>query len=206
MNLHYGCGMCVGKSWYNCDASPTVWLQRLPVIGLLFQRTLSPRFPPQVHYGDIVSGLNLPAASCEVIFCSHVLEHLALDDLRTALRNTYAYLKPGGVFRLIVPDLEQCVAGYLSNSEPTAASNFMTYTHLGRRTRPRGLFGLLREQFGSPHHLWMWDYKGLAYELNEAGFTGIRRYIFADESSPAFREVEVEQRFEYSLGVECTRS
>jgi hypothetical protein len=45
MNLHYGCGFMVGKSWMNCDGSPTLRLQRVPVLGAAFRRLLPPRFP-----------------------------------------------------------------------------------------------------------------------------------------------------------------
>jgi SAM-dependent methyltransferase len=205
MNLHYGCGMSTGQSWYNCDGSPTLRLQRLPLLGWLFRQLIKPRFPSDVHYGDIVSGLPLSPGSCDAVFCCHVLEHLALEDFRRALRNTHAYLKLGGTFRLIVPDLEQCVKGYLSEEDPGAASRFMGYTHLGRRSRPKGPVGLLRQFIGNSHHLWMWDYKGLSQELTDAGFIGIRRYGFDDDKSPAFREVETRERFDYSVAVECAR-
>lgn len=206
MNLHYGCGMMIGPSWYNCDGSPTLRLRRLPLLGPLIQPLIASRFPDDAHYGNIVAGLNLPPASCDAIFCSHVLEHLALDDFRVAIRNTHRYLKPGGIFRLIVPDLEQCARGYLSAQDPGAASRYMGYTHTGRKSRPQGLIGLLREHFGNSHHLWMWDYKGIAQELSEAGFVGIRRYAFGDDKSPAFREVEIKDRFDDSVAVECTRT
>jgi len=205
MNLHYGCGMSVGSGWHNCDASPTLRLQRLPLLGVAFRQWLSPRFPDGVYYGDIVRGLAVAPDSCPAIFCSHVLEHLALEDLRLALRHTFAYLKPGGTFRLIVPDFEQQVAGYLSNPDAAAISNFMGYTHLGRRTRPKGPAAWLREYYGNSHHLWMWDYKGLAKELQDAGFRGMRRCVCGDARDPAFQAVENVDRFQWGLAIEATR-
>ena len=205
MNLNYGCGLSVGKGWYNCDASPTLWLQRLPLGGALFRGILKPVFPAKAHFGDVVRGLPLPADSCDAIFCSHVLEHLSLEDCRSALRNTYAYLKLKGLFRLIVPDFEQQVATYLSTPGPAAVSEFLTYTHLGRKSRPRSLGAFLREYWGSGHHLWMWDYKGLAQELESAGFRGVRRCGLGDSANAAFAEVESAERFEWSLGIEATK-
>jgi predicted SAM-dependent methyltransferase len=159
-----------------------------------------------VHYGDIAKGLRLPPSSCDLIFCSHVLEHLTLAELKSALRNTYCYLKEGGVFRLVVPNFEALATYYLSLSEPSAISNFMRYTHLGRVSRPRTLVEALREHYSSPYHLWMWDYKGLAEELAEAGFTDIRRYKFGESGNPLFKEVEIESRFEAeALAIECSK-
>lgn len=205
MNLHYGCGLAEAQGWHNCDASPTVRLQRLPILGKTFRRYLSPEFPQGVFYGDIVRGLDIPPESCFAIYCSHVLEHLALDDFRLALRNTYEYLKTGGTFRLVLPDFEQQLAAYLANKEPSAVSSFLSYTFLGRKTRAKGLTGLMREYFGNSHHLWAWDYKGLAYELETAGFREIRRCKFGDAIDPAFLAVENTGRFEHSLAIECRK-
>ena len=104
--VQYGCGLSAPKEWQNFDASPTLRLQRLPIFGALLKKQLNVVFPKEVRYGDIVKGLPLKENSCSGIYCSHVLEHLALKDFRTALINTYKILKPGGVFRCLVPDLE----------------------------------------------------------------------------------------------------
>jgi len=44
--------------------------------------------------------------SCRGVYASHVLEHLALDEFHRAIENTMRILEKGGVFRLVVPDLE----------------------------------------------------------------------------------------------------
>ena len=205
MNLQYGCGLMEANGWFNCDASPTLRLQRLPVFGALFRKFLPPLFPTSIQYGDIVKGLNLPLNSCDAIYCSHVLEHLSLEDCRLALRRTHAYLKPGGNFRCVLPDFEQQVRVYLANQEATAAPEFLSYTFLGRKSRPKTLMAILREYFGNSHHLWMWDYKALAAELTAVGFKEIRRCRFGDSANADFRSVEVEGRFDWALAIECTK-
>lgn len=197
MNLHYGCGLCMAEGWYDCDGSPTLWLQRLPLIGPILRLFLKPVFPRKVRYGNIVRGLHLGPNLCDAIYCSHVLEHLSLEDCRAALRNTFISLRPGGVFRLVVPDFEQQVATYLSEPEPGSLTRFLTYTHLGRITRPKGIGGVARELFGNSHHLLMWDHKGLAAELAEVGFRDIRRCEPADSLNPAFLDVERPDRFKW---------
>ncbi len=42
--------------------------------------------------------------SIDRILAEHVLEHLTMRELVSALSNAYAYLKPGGIFRVAVPD------------------------------------------------------------------------------------------------------
>src|SRR4051812_43659884 len=104
--VQYGCGLSAPESWRNFDASPTLRLQRLPVVGRRLHGGGLPLFPSNVEYGDIVRGLPVSPGSCRGVYCSHVLEHLALADFRTALRNTRAILRDGGIFRFVLPDLE----------------------------------------------------------------------------------------------------
>lgn len=205
INLHYGCGVEVAPGWWNCDASPTLYLQRLPVVGPLFTLMLSPRFPSIIRFGDIVRGLPLAESSCELAYCSHMLEHLALEDCRAALRNTFRYLRQGGVFRLVVPDLEQHILSYTESTDAAAALRFMQWTNLGRTTRPRGMLRSIKHSFGNQAHLWMWDYKSLRAELEAAGFRDIRRCQLGDAKQDAFREVENAARFEHALAIECSK-
>ena len=107
--LQFGCGYCAPVGWSNFDASPRLWLQRIPILGLLlkglFLRLLRlPQFPENVQFGDIAKGLPAPAGAFEAVYCSHVLEHLSLVEFRQALRNVNSHLRCGGRYRLVVPD------------------------------------------------------------------------------------------------------
>lgn len=139
------------------------------------------------------------------MYCSHVLEHLSLEDCRAALKNTFAYLMSGGRFRLVVPDLESLVKGYLESEAPAAAITFMHESGLGRERRPRGIVGRLRAALGHSAHLWLWDFKSLSNELSNTGFVRIRRAQFGDSSDPAFEAFEERDRWEGCLGMECFR-
>jgi SAM-dependent methyltransferase len=141
--VQFGCGWSAPAGWTNFDASPTLRYERIPLLGKFYTRNRL-RFPPNVRYGDIVRGLPLSPSSCDAIYCSHVLEHLARDDLRTSLRNTSGLLKPKGVFRLVVPDLEFYVMRYNADMSAEACERFLVETGLGVISRNRGLRGLLR--------------------------------------------------------------
>ena len=112
--------------------------QRIPLIGSLYSRNASP-FPVNVEYGDIVKGLPVADGRYRAVYCSHVLEHLSLDEFRLALRNTRALLQDGGICRLVMPDFEECVKAYTSSQDAEAAIRFMSSSGLGTETRPRSL-------------------------------------------------------------------
>ncbi|RJQ17486.1 MAG: methyltransferase domain-containing protein [Nitrospiraceae bacterium] len=202
--VQYGCGMSAHRGWRNFDASPTLRFERLPIIGNVYTKNKS-RFPENVEYGDIVKGLPITYNSCRAVYCSHVLEHLSLEDFRKALQNTHRILEKGGIFRIVLPDLEHSVKKYLKDPSHEAAITFMKETYLGYEKRNRGLKGFIFSWLGNSQHLWMWDHKSIEHELGEAGFLEIRRANYGDSSEPTFMEVEDKERWDNCLGMECRK-
>lgn len=201
--VQFGCGLSAPSQWQNFDASPTIRLQKLPLIGGIIPAGEFGRFPANVHHGDIIKGLPIADESVKLLYCSHVLEHLTLSELRQSLRNCYRHLQPGGIFRFVLPDLEFMSKQYVSSVDPEAALEFMRVSWMGIENRQRGLVGFLKEWLGSSHHLWMWDYKSLSQELSAVGFQDIRRAYFGDSDIAEFSEVEDLQRWENELGIQC---
>jgi hypothetical protein len=205
--VQYGCAYSAPPEWINFDASPTVRFEHLPIVGRLYTVNGS-RFPASVRYGDVVSGLPVETGSCEGVYASHVLEHLCLEDCRTALRETARLLALGGTFRLVVPDLRTCAERYLAESEqgdPGASHRFMESSGLGVRSRPRTPMGWTRRIFGNSSHLWMWDENSLRVELEQAGFIDIRRAELGDSADPTFATVEEPDRFLDAVAMEAHR-
>jgi SAM-dependent methyltransferase len=189
----------------NFDASPTLRFERLPLVGALYSKN-GARFPSNVRIGDIAKGLPIGPQSCICVYCSHVLEHLSLADFKAALLNTHRILKPGGTFRLVVPDLEAAARSYVGNPADDAAATFLKQTCLGEETRPRGFRSFVVSWLGNSRHLWMWDYKSIKAELENAGFVQVRRAFFGDSSDPMFKKVEDESRWaDDCLGVESKK-
>lgn len=201
----FGCGLCAPLGWLNFDASPMMRLQKLPLIGKLIPSGTFGRYPPNVEYGDIVQGLPIPDDSVELLYCSHVLEHITLQELRLALQNCYRHLKTGGIFRLVLPDLEVMAKSYLSSQNSEAAHEFMRVTYLGKESRDRGLVAFLRDWLAGNTHLWMYDYKSLSVELQKAGFKDIRRAQFGDSGIEALTAVEDPERWTLELGIQCRK-
>ena len=77
------------------------------------------------------------------------MEHLSLEDFRIALKNTYKILKPNGIFRCIVPDLEYAAKKYieqLNNGYNLASINFLgKSTLLGIEKKPSNPIKFLKD-------------------------------------------------------------
>jgi len=202
--VQYGCGWCAPEGWINFDASPTLRLEKIPGFRIFIKKNRQP-FPPNVLYGDIIRGLPIELGSCKGMYCSHVLEHLALEDLKSALKNTYSFLSEGGIFRFVIPDLRYYAQRYVNDSSGMAANAFMNDTCLGQEKRERNIYGFFLQWFGNSQHRWMWDYHSIGEELRQAGFRKIRRANYNDSEDPMFRKVEEKERWENCLGIECVK-
>ena len=195
--VQYGCGHSAPDGWLNFDASFSLRLERFPVVGR-FVRKNSQRFPDRVIFGDIVRGLPIPDDSADGMYASHVLEHLSRASMLVALTNSFRVLRPNGIFRLIVPDLEARARRYVADldaAQPDANDRLLRSSYLGVEADPKGLVGFASEFLGRNKHLWMWDFPSIVAMLTSAGFTSIRRCEMGDSGDPAFTAVEQHDRF-----------
>jgi|APTNR8051073442_1049403.scaffolds.fasta_scaffold00409_16 SAM-dependent methyltransferase len=209
--LNIGCADSVADGWINLDSSPTLRIAAIPVAGKLLVRALDrpTRFDSAV-YGDIVRGLKLPPGSCDLVFASHVLEHLSMPDFETALENIHTYLRPGGILRVLVPDLRDYIESYRRDAgddatASEAAPTFMTMSGLGCEGTRRSIGARLREALSNSRHQTMWDEPSLSAALARHGFTNIRSCRYGGWGDERFAAVELEIRHDRSICVEATK-
>lgn len=196
--VNYGCGLSAPGTWLNFDASPRLRAERTPIVKAALALRHDLLFPANVRYGDITRGLPVATESAECLYCSHVLEHLSSDDVDRALRETFRMLRPGGTFRLVVPDLLSRAEAYVreaADCSPHASDHFMRSTLLGEEARSTSLRARVRQLLGNTAHRWMFDFAGMRARLQECGFVEIRRCSFGDATHPAFADVEDRSRF-----------
>lgn len=99
--LNIGCGYNYHPDWINLD---------------LYRSEF-------VKYYDIKNKLPFADNSVDVVYHSHVLEHLNKVDGKNFIFDCCRVLKTGGVIRVVVPDLEQICLEYLSNLNKGFNSN-----------------------------------------------------------------------------------
>jgi predicted SAM-dependent methyltransferase len=119
------------------------------------------------------------AGSVAEIYCSHVLEHLShRGELQTALGEFFRVLKPGGMLRVSVPDLDMLCRLFVSPE----------VTPVGRLNLMMMMFGGQQDAHDF-HKSGLWpDF--LATYLHDAGFIDMARVpefgLFDDTSSLKF--------------------
>lgn len=97
-----GCGVHYHCEWDNYDFAPA---------------------SPAVKGLDLSKSLPFSDAVYEVCYTSHVLEHLARERVPGLLAEILRILKPEGVLRIVVPDLEAIARLYLAELEAAAAGD-----------------------------------------------------------------------------------
>ena len=175
--LNVGCGASPTPSWVNYDNSLTVRLANAPALiaAATKVRLISPaqaRFATVareagIRHANAVRRIPHADNSVEIVYSSHMLEHLERPEARRFLEEALRVLQPGGILRLAVPDLKTLVDEYVSGGD---ADTFLERTYLPRE-RPRRPGAVLRWLLvGDREHSWMYDGSSLGKLLAEIGF------------------------------------
>lgn len=90
-------------------------------------RTIMPRFltgerlsrfeslPDNIMVHNLAKGLPFDTGSIDVVYHSHLLEHLDRGVARTFLSEVKRVLKQDGIQRIVVPDLEKACKAYIAH-------------------------------------------------------------------------------------------
>ncbi|HZU41664.1 MAG TPA: methyltransferase domain-containing protein [Terriglobales bacterium] len=98
--INLGCGSRFHPDWENVDIYPS---------------------GPGVRVLDLTGELPYREETFEVVYHSHVLEHLSKKQALPFLCECFRILKPGGIIRVAVPDLENIARLYIDSLEKVRA-------------------------------------------------------------------------------------
>ncbi|MEW6250628.1 MAG: methyltransferase domain-containing protein [Planctomycetota bacterium] len=100
--LNLGCGALFHAQWVNLDLRPAA---------------------SSVVACDLREGIPLPVGACAAVYHAHLLEHLPRAAGLELLGECRRVLRPGGVLRVVVPDLEAIARLYLAALEGAAGGD-----------------------------------------------------------------------------------
>jgi len=156
------------------------------------------------RWSDIALNFNgfesfpLDDATVECIYASHVFEHVSIWLIDKVFAECHRVLVPGGVLRIIIPDVEKSMREYLDRND-----EFPLFVR--RRERAKSNYGLhytlfdcLREDFVSRSaqpsllgqralaHQNAWDYESLYADLTRAGFSEVTQHRLGQSQAQYF--------------------
>ena len=129
LNLACGATFVDSPQWLNLDYTP---------LG------------PSVQHADLLGRLPAADASMAVLYSSHFIEHVPRTHITSLLRECRRVLQPGGLLRLVVPDLQDMCSRYLHarNAGDHTQADMLVLEILDQcvRKRPGGELAALYER------------------------------------------------------------
>ena len=152
IKLNLGCGTDYKEGWINIDNNSDKNIKKLDVLW------------------DLRNPLPIPEKTVDFIFHEHLLEHLTVGEGINFLKECLRILKPKGVMRIAIPDLEETVKDYY-NPHWKKASWIKKYGCQFIKTKAEKI----NISFRFWGHQWLYDEEELRRRLKESGFTKIKR-------------------------------
>jgi ubiquinone/menaquinone biosynthesis C-methylase UbiE len=146
--------------------------------------------------------LPLADASADVVYTSHMVEHMTRDEARQFLAEARRVLRPGGVLRIAVPDIDYHIGLYSKHGD----SDQLVEGLMMASTPPATLAAKLRHLIiGERHHFWMYNGIAMTQLIDSVGFNGAKvmpagMTIIGDPG-----ELDLAERAPESVFVEATR-
>lgn len=212
IQINIGCGDAPTPGWINYDNSPAVWLARsrpltwlLSTFGLVDAGNLA--FIANcrregVLYANASRHIPHPDKSVDVIYSSHMIEHLDRQEAAEFVTECLRALKSGGVLRISVPNLRWSVLEYVENGKP---DEFLAQLQFDL-DKPRGVGPQLRRLLsGGRGHHWMYDGPSLRALVERAGFANVEIVAVGDSRISPPGNLNLREREIESVYVEATR-
>jgi predicted SAM-dependent methyltransferase len=171
--LNWGCGEHPEPGWLNSD------VKDVPGIDIV---------------ADVRSGLPLASDTIDYITSIHALPEISYPDLVPALTELHRVLKPGGVLRLVLPDLERGIQAFHDQD--------LEYFHVpDEDARSIGAkFVTQMVWYGYSRTLFVHDF--VEELLERAGFSQVHRCEYRQTAGPWPDIVELDNRERESLFME----
>lgn len=153
---------------------------------------------------DIRRKLPLADGSVARLFCEHVVEHVDFrHDLPAMLADWRRVLKPGGVARVVVPDLALFLSAYMSGDRAQWQALGWDLDDLPHDIyTPMHILNHTFHQEGE--HLFGYDFDTLAWAFTQAGFREVRKAEFGKSVDPALA-IDQQNHAGYSLYVDAIK-
>jgi predicted SAM-dependent methyltransferase len=207
--INIGCGKTPTDSWLNFDNSPAIMIANSPFIYYLAKKfnflnkeqikNIEWNKKNKILFADAKKKIPLPNDSVECIYTSHMIEHLSQEESVSFLKEALRVLEPGGILRVVVPDLKRAVNSYVQTQDADAfiKSILLAPPPLNTIKQKISLFFT-----GYRHHQWMYDEKSLSKLIKGAGFSQVFVHDAGETNILNHENLNLYERSEDSIYVE----
>jgi predicted SAM-dependent methyltransferase len=158
------------------------------------------------NYLDCTAPWPIPDGSVQYVFSDNVIEHIPLAAGRAMLQQAYNSMVPGGVIRIVTPDIRKHVELYLAGSASVDGEVAKEYRDMGLVVEHS--IDLIRIPIGSfgHHEGYVYDFEVLEAELKRAGFHSVVLCEMGESEHEELRGLDIRLAQEGAqIVVEATR-
>ena len=209
-SVNIGCGCSPTEGWNNYENSLSLHIARIPILTFVFshlgllnepqKQAISFYKRSSIKYADARKRIPESDHSVDVLYSSHMLEHLDVDEAKAFLAEAKRVLKPGGYIRLAVPCLRFLVDDYMQSMD---ADKFMNALCLTRRSAATFLQRIRFLLVGDRSHKHMYDGASLCKLLVSVGFKDTKVMPEGETMIPEPGSLNLAERSPSSVYVEA---
>lgn len=211
MRLNIGCGPTPTPGWINYDNSWSVRLARHRLTAEVLARA-GLLTAPQLHLCRVARAETVRLGNAtailhrddevDVVYSSHMLEHLDRASAARFLAEAHRVLRPGGVLRVAVPDLALLIERYNADGD---ADELVASSLLAPEPTPTLRARLKYLVLGNRNHAWMYDAKSLVALVEAAGFERVARVPAGETRIADPGALDLSERAHESVYVEASK-
>lgn len=199
IKVNLGCGLRCLPDWINIDGSLVSLLKskKYKIMNKIlykfagssayykFEEFNSILQSNDIYFQNLVNGIPIHGRSADIVFSSHFLEHLTKEDGLHFLSECYRILKPGGLFRLLTPDLDIAFDQFKKEDSEKVLD----------------LFFYTSNSFDFAAHKYLYNFQMLDTRLRSIGFKTIQKKNYQEGACPNIDFLDIYP--EHSICIEC---
>jgi len=202
-----GCGTRASAFCTNVDWSVHLRLRTWRLARLAgSRRDAIEALPESIVVHDLRRSIPAATGSVDVVYHSHLLEHIERSSVAAFMGEVLRVLRPGGIHRIVVPDLERLATRYLdgfgANGHDERVAGMIEQivrreaAGSSRQSTPRRflenlLLGDARRR--GETHQWMYDRHSLAQLLIRSGFVGPQQVDHGESAIPGWTRMDLDR-------------
>jgi len=198
--VNLGCGLHCSSGWLNIDGSLTSLLgTNMTLLNKVVYKVAGSSAyynfndfnevikNKKLYWRDLTDKIPLTDNSIDIVFSSHFLEHLTKTKGEQFLNDIYRIMKPGGLMRILVPDLDIAIQKF----------------NQGEINETLDLFFYTSEEADFSAHKYNYTFGSLKTKLEEIGFKNVVRQSHQKGECPDIEFLDVYP--DHSLYVEAKK-
>lgn len=211
MKVNLGCGNSFVNGYLNCDNSPSIRISKVLALGFIlrYSKIISEKQYSYIKwlknnkivYAD-AKKLPFNTSSVDVLYSSHMFEHLSRYAVDRFLNEAYRVLSNEGIMRLAIPDLRKVIEDYNQNKD---ANNFMQTLDVIPSSNNSFVERLKFLITGFRNHQWMYDEDSIVALLKKYKFKNIRVLTPGETTIREYGNLDLYERKNESIYIECTK-